>query len=91
MTFIEAMYARIPVIATKSGGIIDAVQHRKTGMLVNENSPEAIADAVRQLLDDQQLVNDIVENGYALAKENYSRYATAQKFSTLFKKVIESD
>ena len=86
----EAMYAKVPVIASKSGGIVDSVKHEETGLLVKENAPEEIAEAVKRLLGDSQLVTMLVEKGYRLAKEKYSRQVSAQKFSTLFKNVIES-
>lgn len=84
MTFIEAMYARIPVVATKSGGIVDSVQHEKTGLLVNESAPAEIVSAVKRLLNEPQLVEHLVEEGYKAAIDKYSRQASAHKFSALF-------
>jgi glycosyltransferase involved in cell wall biosynthesis len=88
MTFIEAMFAKVPVIASRSGGIIDTVQHERTGLLVNENSPEEIASAVKRLRHAPDLLQKIVENGHALAKEKYSRQMCTQNFSSLFSGMV---
>ncbi len=46
-----AMAAGVPVVASRVGGLPEAVLHGVTGLLA-ENSPDAIAAAIRSLLDD---------------------------------------
>ena len=38
LAFLEAMAVGTPVVATRIGGIVDAVVHEKTGLLVDEGS-----------------------------------------------------
>lgn len=90
LTFVEAMLARIPVIATDVGGIPDTVQHEKTGLLVKENSPKEIAAAVERLVRDPDLTARLIEAGQKLALENFTREASAQKFSELFRKLLSN-
>jgi glycosyltransferase involved in cell wall biosynthesis len=49
-----AMSAGVPVIASKAGGLPEAVRHGETGLLV-ENEPDRIAAAIRQLAGDREL------------------------------------
>ena len=49
-----AMSAAIPVIASNVGGLPEAIQHRRNGILV-ENSIEAIAAALRELKENPEL------------------------------------
>ena len=56
-SFIEAMAAGLPVIATQEGGIADFLFDAKrnpdkgtTGWAVDKNSPEQIANAVKDIL-----------------------------------------
>ncbi len=87
-TFIEAMFARLPVVASDIGGISDAVIHEHTGLLVKEKSPDEIAAAVLRLLDDPSLAKKLAENGHKHAHAFFSRYSTAQKISALYRNIL---
>lgn len=52
IALLEAQAAGIPVVAGRSGGIPDAVQHGVTGMLTDPEDPAGVAAAVAELLDD---------------------------------------
>lgn len=90
LTFIEAMMAKVPVIATCTGGIIDSVKHEETGLLINERSPEEIAFSVQRLVNEVGLSEKLRQNGYKTAKNKFSRKVSAMKFSQLFERVIFS-
>jgi glycosyltransferase involved in cell wall biosynthesis len=51
LVFLEAMASGIPVIATRSGGTPEIVNHGESGLLVESNTPEQLAAAMRQLLN----------------------------------------
>lgn len=51
LVFVEAMAAGCPVIGTTVGGTADVVVHGRTGLLVEPESPAALAAAVNELLD----------------------------------------
>ncbi|WP_148305404.1 glycosyltransferase, partial [Mycobacterium asiaticum] len=53
IVFLEASAAGVPVVAGRSGGAPEAVQHDKTGLVVDGNSVDQIADAVSGLLADR--------------------------------------
>jgi glycosyltransferase involved in cell wall biosynthesis len=55
MVFIEAQAMGLPVVSTLSGGIPEAVKHGETGLLVSERDPRALAEAILQLMQDQEL------------------------------------
>jgi phosphatidyl-myo-inositol dimannoside synthase len=52
IVFLEASATGIPVVAGDSGGAPEAVQHNKTGLVVDGNSVPEIGDAVAELLAD---------------------------------------
>ena len=88
VTFIEAMLNHTPVVATRSGGIIDAVRHEETGLLVAENAPNEIAAAVERLVNDAELAARLSQAGYALAIDRFSRETSARAFSALFASLV---
>ncbi len=51
----EASACGVPVVAGRSGGIPEAVRDGETGLLVDAERSEAVAQAVGRLLDDREL------------------------------------
>ncbi|HET8625350.1 MAG TPA: glycosyltransferase family 4 protein [Gemmatimonadales bacterium] len=51
----EAASSGRPVVAGRSGGIPEAVKHAETGLLVDPESPEQVAESIRRLLRDPAL------------------------------------
>jgi len=88
LTFLEAMSAGTPVIATPLGGITDSVTHEQTGILVPENSPKAIAESILRLEKDSSLKDHLITQARQLARQ-FTRAASASRFSELFEEHIE--
>ena len=53
IVFLEASATGVPVIAGRSGGAPETVQHNKTGLVVDGRSVDEVADAVAELLTDR--------------------------------------
>ncbi|MDO8573068.1 MAG: glycosyltransferase family 4 protein [bacterium] len=77
-SFIEAMAAGIPVIATQEGGITDFLfdpdrnpDKKPTGFAVNPHDPEGIARQVKRFLEDKKLRDEIIKNARELAFAKY--------------------
>lgn len=52
---LEALAAGLPTVATEVGGIPDSVRHERTGLLVPNENPQAIAQAMGRLMGDGPL------------------------------------
>ncbi len=70
-SFIEAMAAGLPVVATPVGGIPDFITEGETGLFCAPHNPESIAQAVKRLIEDQSLRERVVSNGLKLVSEKY--------------------
>ena len=55
ITPVEAMAAGTPVVATRSGAVVETVQDGKTGLLVEKNNAPDLATAILRLLENDQL------------------------------------
>ncbi|OGV52479.1 MAG: hypothetical protein A2X49_09190 [Lentisphaerae bacterium GWF2_52_8] len=71
MTIVEAMSAGLPVVATDSGGPRDLVEEGKTGMLVPVKKPEALAEALREVLTNPKLAASMGEAGRKRARQRF--------------------
>lgn len=71
ISFIEAMAAGLPVVATPVGGIPDFLVDGETGMMVPPHSPELIAFQVQKLIADRVLRDKIVINAHRMVRERY--------------------
>ncbi|QQQ62391.1 glycosyltransferase [Paenarthrobacter ureafaciens] len=69
---LEAMASGVPVVAAAVGGLRETVVDHKTGLQVPPRDPEAIADAVGQLLGDPALRADMGKAGLRRARSRYS-------------------
>lgn len=69
---IEAMAAGVPVIATRCGGPEEILQHMKTGYLVPIEIPDQLAAAIKQLLDDPVLAQQLASAGQEHMRDVFS-------------------
>lgn len=90
LTFVEAMLAGLPVIASAIGGIVDAVRDQETGLLVPPATPEAIADAVLRLVGDRELARRLACAGQELARTEFTRASSAARFSEVYSRLAVS-
>jgi hypothetical protein len=66
-----AMAAGVPVIASQVGGLPEIVDHERTGLLT-QNTPEAIADAVRRLMRDRTLAQTLAAQARLVVEQRFS-------------------
>lgn len=70
-SFIEAMAAGIPVIATSVGGIVDFLKNKETGLICETANPEDIARKVEVYMHDSDLRHEIVDNAMHMVLDHY--------------------
>ncbi|NDJ23924.1 glycosyltransferase [Nostoc sp. B(2019)] len=68
IVYLEASYFGKPVIASRLGSVLDAVQHEENGILVNPNSGYEVFQAFNRLCKDQPLREQLGRRGKELAK-----------------------
>ncbi len=87
ISFLEAMAAGLPVIATPVGGIVDFLKDGETGLFCQVKNPESIARKVEELLVNQELSDKITANAGQLVKENYDWGLISIKMKNIFEKI----
>jgi glycosyltransferase involved in cell wall biosynthesis len=84
-SFVEAMAAGIPVIATPAGGILDFLIEAETGLFCEIKNPRSIAQKVEKLIKDPESRNYIVNNARKMVKERYDW----TRISQMMKKLLD--
>lgn len=94
-SFIEAMAAGLPVIATQEGGIADFLFDAKrnpgtdaTGWAVDADSPGQIADAVTDILAHPERAASVKETGRAMVAERYDWELVSADMHALFARLL---
>jgi glycosyltransferase involved in cell wall biosynthesis len=82
LVFLEAGAAGRAVVGARAGGVIDAVRHGETGLLVPPSDPAALADAVSTLLSDEALRRRFGEAGRAHVLANATWDHVAERLGT---------
>ncbi|MEK7213627.1 MAG: glycosyltransferase family 4 protein [Patescibacteria group bacterium] len=70
-SYIEAMAAGIPVIATPVGGIVDFLRDGETGLFCEVQNPRSIVQKIEKLIKDKESRDYIVQNAIKMVKEKY--------------------
>ena len=62
LTILESHSYGVPVITMNSGGMAELVDDGKTGALVSESTPEAIAEAIKRCFEDDEYYDNLKQN-----------------------------
>ncbi|MBT4730800.1 glycosyltransferase family 4 protein, partial [Candidatus Woesearchaeota archaeon] len=71
ISFIEAMAAGVPVVATEVGGITDFLKNGETGLFCGVHDPRGISEKTELLMGDNTLRENIIKNAQAMVKDTY--------------------
>jgi glycosyltransferase involved in cell wall biosynthesis len=71
MVFLEAQAVGVPVVATRSGGIPEAVADEETGVLVPERDRDVLATALTELLTDPDRRHRMGQAGARRVREHF--------------------
>jgi glycosyltransferase involved in cell wall biosynthesis len=86
---LEAMAARRPVVASRVGGLADAVLDGETGLLVEPGDPEALASAISRLARDPGLRGRLGEAGRARLAQGFLAPQMVSAYEKLYRSVLE--
>lgn len=84
----EALSQCMPVIATDVCGISEVICNEKTGLLIPQRNPKALANAIRQILDDWPKAANMGVSGCQLVKEMFDRQKNSCALKNLYEDAI---
>ncbi|MCP4541876.1 MAG: glycosyltransferase family 4 protein [Chloroflexi bacterium] len=76
---LEAMAAKLPVVATDVDGTGEVVIHRETGLLVQKSDASALGQSIISLLDNESLRCEMGQKGYERVQTHFSEQLMCQR------------
>jgi len=90
VVLVEALAYQRPVVASAVGGIVDVILHEKTGLLVPEKDPAALAAAVLRVLEDKALACHLGAQGLEHVQRFFDWERIAARTLTVWQDVLEN-
>lgn len=87
-SFIEAMAAGLPVVATPVGGIPDFLKDKETGIFCQVANPASIAEKIELLIGNKSLFEKVKTGGFRVAKEHDWGYIAKDMEMKVFRPLL---
>ncbi len=87
---LEAMAMGKPIISTRVGGIPEAVQHGVNGLLVPPADTPALAEAVEELLADEEKRRSMGRRSREIAENRFSHTLMVSEMQSLFRQIFNN-
>lgn len=88
MTALEAMACGRPVIASKFGGIKNAISSGENGVLVDSSNPQEFAGAMIKLLTDKELSESMAKQGHKTIHKYFSWETISERYIAFYSRFM---
>ncbi len=85
---LEAMSCRVPVVASKAGGLVEVVDHGETGYLVPVGDVDTMAECAIELLQNEEQCKRIGQNGRNAALTRFSPEVIVPQYEDYYQTVL---
>lgn len=89
ITILEAMRAKLPVVASDVGGVVEQVKDGQTGFTIQGKDINKLTKSLNALISDKELREEMGTNGYELFREQFTFEGMYQKTLGVYEKAIE--
>ena len=91
VTLLQAASAGVPIVASDTGGIPEAVRDGFNGLLVPPGDSPALVHSIRRLLDDAELARRMGAAGIRLMREEFSVQGMVAGNLALYRSLLNRD
>ena len=81
----EAMLCGTAVVGVDCGGITDIINNNETGLLVEPDNSQHLANALLKLIEDDSLRNNLADRGHKYATETFASGPLTEKYANIIK------
>jgi glycosyltransferase involved in cell wall biosynthesis len=90
MTLLEAMRARIPVVATRVGGMPDVLDDGAAGMLVDAGNWQALSDGIAAVIEEPARARARAELGFERARLRFGAESMARGYLDVYAALLSA-
>lgn len=88
LSLIEAQALGLPVVATRVGGVPEAVLDGRTGFLVPERDSRALAEKIQFLIEHPEVCREMGQRGREYVRENYDIHQLNYQLEKFFSELL---
>lgn len=88
LALLEAMFAGLPIVATRVGEVPMALADGGAGLLVEPGRPDELAGAIERLLSDAELARTLGERARIRARAEFDITTMAERYEALYAPVL---
>jgi glycosyltransferase involved in cell wall biosynthesis len=85
---LEAMALGLPIVGTRSGGIVETVQDGSSGLLVPIRDSQALANSIIRVLSDRDLAAQLGNNARSRVTKHFSAKAYVEKIEKVYESLL---
>ncbi|MDQ7051485.1 MAG: glycosyltransferase family 4 protein [candidate division KSB1 bacterium] len=86
---LEALACGVPVVATRTGGNPELVQHDETGLLFEVHDADGLAQQLLRLYQNNDLLHALQEAGPRTIAARFSLERTVDKYQRLYESLLQ--
>ena len=86
---VESLAAGTPVVATRTGGLPEIVQHNECGLLVEPRNPEALADSIIKMAKDESLRQRMGSAGQQFVRREFKTEELCDRVEQIYQRVMD--
>ena len=85
---IEAMGVGLPCIASSVGGVLDLIDHQENGLLIPPRASGALAEAINEILTNQELAVSLGRNARRKIEEMFDNDRSIQQLQAVYQECL---
>ncbi len=85
---LEAMACEVPCISTRVSGSEDIIEDGVNGLMVEPEQPAALAVALRRIIEDTELAQQLAQNGLETIKRDYQLSRVTEQILELYDEAL---